>query len=117
MDSSGKILARGYAGGNCGKDPDGRNNPNLQEVPKVGPLPCGIYTMDTPVPQSQLGPFAIPLDPDPTNEMFGRGHFYIHGDRTNEPGCASEGCIILPRQVRERMWASDDHTVIVVRGD
>ena len=117
MMHDGKIIARGYAGGNCGKDPDGRNNPDMQNVPCVGPLPCGSYMLGEPIPQSKLGPFAIPLIPAIDNEMFGRKSFYIHGDRTNAPGNASEGCIILPRQIREKMWASDDRILTVVRGD
>lgn len=114
FDKNNKRIATGYAGGNCGKNPEGRNNPYMQNVACVGPLPRGLYRMTTPVPQSQLGPYAIPLMPAATNEMFGRGHFYVHGDRTNAPGSASEGCIIMPRAVREQMWNSDDHDILVI---
>lgn len=66
------------------------------------------------MPESKLGPFAIPLIPDPSNEMYGRGDFYCHGDSIENPGCASEGCVILPRTVRETIWNSTDHELQVV---
>ena len=113
----GKVVATGYAGGNCGKNPEGKNNPDMQNVKCIGPLPEGGYTLGLPVPQSHLGPFAIPLVPDESNDMFGRGDFYMHGDRTAAPGSASEGCIIMPRAVRDMVWASSDHRITVVRGD
>ena len=102
----------GYAGGNCGKNPEGKNNPTMQNVPKIGPLPQGTYTFGTPVLQSHLGPFAIPLIPDPANEMFGRSDFYVHGD-TTPSGNASEGCIIVQRAIRNAMAASPDQELEV----
>lgn len=116
LDAAGRVVATGYAGGNEGRNPEGRNNPDMQDKRSVGPLPVGWYHFDEPVPQSHLGPFAIPLEPDESNEMFGRGNFYMHGDRTNAPGCASEGCIIMPRAVRNLVWDSDDHLLQVIRG-
>jgi len=113
-DPDGHLVATGYAGGNLGLHPEGKNNPAMQQLHLIGPLPRGLYTMGTPVAQSRLGPFAIPLIPDPANEMFGRGDFYIHGDRIGAPGCASDGCIIMPRQVRNLIWASSVHTLEVV---
>lgn len=106
-------VATGYAGGNCGLSPEGKNNPDMQNVPKVGPLPQGKYKFGTPVAQSHLGPFAIPLIPDPANEMFGRSDFFVHGD-TTPGGNASEGCIIVPRYVRNAMAASPDQELEVV---
>lgn len=113
FDSLSSVVATGYAGGNEGKNPEGKNNPTMEREPFIGPLPVGIYEMKTPIPKSHLGPFAIPLEPNPTNEMYGRGHFYLHGD-TTPSGNASEGCIIMPRAIREKMWASADHVVMVV---
>jgi hypothetical protein len=112
-DPAGLICATGYAGGNCGKNPEGKNNPDMQNVQCVGPLPQGVYTLSMPVEGTHLGPFAVPLIPDPANEMFGRGRFYCHGD-TTPSGNASEGCIIMPRAIRERIAASGD-TITVVR--
>lgn len=114
FDPAGKLVARGYAGGNCGKNPEGVNNPEMQEVHSCGPLPQGIYTFGEVVLKSHLGPFAIPLIPDADNEMFGRSGFYCHGDTTQLNQSASEGCIILPRNIREQLWASQDHRLEVV---
>ena len=116
LSHNGEVVATGYAGGDCGRSPVGKNNPAYQNVPKVGPLPVGKYTFGTPVPQSHLGPFAIPLIPDPANEMFGRSDFYVHGD-TTPSGNASEGCIIVPRSVRNAMAASPDQELEVVSGE
>jgi hypothetical protein len=115
-DPDGVSVAAGYAGGNCGKNPEGKNNPDMQDRKSIGPLPCGFYTFGQPVLQSHLGPFAIPLIPYPDNEMFGRGGFYIHGD-TTPGGNASEGCIILPRLIRNQLWNSTDHKLEVVSGE
>ena len=111
----GNLAATGYAGGNCGKNPDGKNNPAMQDVQCVGPLPQGVYTVGAPVEGTHLGPFALPLTPDPSNQMFGRGRFYMHGD-TTPAGNASEGCIIMPRAIREAVSASGD-TITVVSGE
>lgn len=108
------LVATGYAGGNGGQNLEGRNNPDMQNVKSVGPLPQGLYTQGKPVMQSHLGPYAIPLIPDPNNEMFGRSAFYMHGDSIQKPGCASEGCVIVPRSVRERFVKSGE-TLKVVR--
>lgn len=116
-DPSGTILARGYAGGNCGKNPEGINNPDMQYEKCIGPIPIGKYTFGTPIEQSHLGPFAIPLIPDPSNEMHGRSGFFMHGDRSNATRSASEGCIIMPRNIREVCWHSEIHQLEVVRGD
>ena len=114
-DPQGNCVATGYAGGNEGKNPEGKNNPDMQDKPCIGPLPEGMYTLETPIMQSHLGPFAIPLEPDSGNTMFGRGYFYVHGDTIASPGSASEGCIIMDRTTRNMMWESSDHRLKVVR--
>ena len=112
-DPNGVLVSVGYAGGECGARPDAVNNPVLQDVVNVGPLPCGAYLIEAPIEHSRLGPFALPLLPEATNEMFGRSDFYMHGD-TPAPGQASDGCIIMPRAVREQVWASNDHALSVL---
>ena len=105
-DPQSNHVATGYAGGNCGKNKEGINNPDLQDKPCIGPLPEGLYTLGKVVLESHLGPFAIPLIPDESNEMFGRGDFFCHGDTISNPGCASKGCIILNRNTREEIYKS-----------
>ncbi len=113
-DPQGNCVATGYSGGGCGQDPDAVDNPDDVALKGIGPLPEGLYTFGQPVPQSKLGPFAIPLSPDPSNQMYGRGDFFCHGDSTQHPGDASEGCVIMPLTWRQAMWNSTDHQLQVV---
>lgn len=91
----------GYAG--AGK---GKNNPAMQHVRNIGPIPQGNYTVGTPYNSKKTGPFSLPLKPAKSNNMFGRDAFLMHGD--NRTRTASEGCIIFPRDVREAVDKSDD---------
>jgi hypothetical protein len=113
-DPNGRFVSKGYAGGNCGKNPEGIDNPDMEGVKNIGPLPEGFYTFGVPVEHSQLGAFAIPLIPDAANDMKGRGGFFLHGD-TTPPGKASEGCIVQPRPTRDAAHVSPDQRLQVVR--
>jgi hypothetical protein len=104
-----RVYGLGYSG--LG---EGKNNPAKQETHNVGPIPVGGYTIEAPHDSVLHGPFVLPLTPDPTNSMFGRSAFLIHGDSKTHPGQASEGCIIMPRDVREAVWASTDHHLQVI---
>ena len=106
-DKNGKVVATGYSGKGQGK-----NNCDMQHVKNVGPIPRGLYTIEEPRRSEKVGPFAMDLTPYPKNEMHGRSAFLIHGD--NRDGTASEGCIILPRKVRNLIWDSDDRILLVV---
>jgi hypothetical protein len=37
----------------------------------------------------------------------------IHGDSSQHPGNASNGCIITGAHNRQRIWASGDHALVV----
>ena len=95
---------------------EGKNNPAMQDVHNVGPIPCGDYWINAPQNTVTHGPFVLPLLAEKENQMFGRYGFLIHGDSIVEPGTASEGCIILSRQVRQAIWASGDRRLRVVPG-
>ncbi|HUD64672.1 MAG TPA: tlde1 domain-containing protein [Candidatus Sulfotelmatobacter sp.] len=114
FDQDGELVGAGYSGGNCGQNPEGKNNPAMQKIHCVGPLPIGVYTISPPEDTVTHGPFVLPLTPYPTNFMFGRSGFLIHGDSVLRPGDASEGCIIMPRAVRERIWQSHDYSLQVI---
>jgi Protein of unknown function (DUF2778) len=112
-DPAGTLRWTGYAGGNEGRNPEGINNVSMEGIKSIGPLPRGLYSFGQPIMQSHLGPFAIPLTPSSSNNMLGRGDFFLHGD-TTPSGNASMGCIILNRATRNAMWASTDHQLQVV---
>ena len=113
FDPTGALVVKGYAGGNCGKNKEGINNPDKQNVEKIGPLPEGMYSLGQLILESHLGAYAIQLIPDADNQMFGRKDFFCHGD-TTPSGNASEGCLILPRAIREALWKSTDRRVKVI---
>lgn len=93
----------------------GKNNPELQAVPNVGPVPQGTwYIGGPPVPTAEHGPYVLHLTPAQGTETFGRSAFLIHGDSAAHPGEASRGCVIVPRNIRESIWLSGDHTLEVV---
>jgi len=105
-------VEKGYAGHG-----DGYNNPDMQDVHDVGPLPRGRYIIGNPRDGGPHGPFVLPLAPDPSNQMFGRSAFLIHGDKkSGPPKSASNGCIILSRPTREKIAASGDRELIVAIG-
>jgi hypothetical protein len=109
-DSRMQLVATGYAGAG-----EGKNNPDKQHVKNTGPLPVGLYRIEAPREGTDMGPLAIPLTPDPGNEMWDRSGFYIHGDSIAAPGTASEGCPIFHRPEREKIVRSDDKWLVVMR--
>jgi hypothetical protein len=98
----------GYAGHGRG-----RNNPDLDCVTNLGPLPRGRYRVSLPFHHPTKGPFCFRLTPDEANVMHGRSGFLIHGD--NARGDASEGCIILGRPAREQIARHSVRDLYVVR--
>jgi hypothetical protein len=91
----------------------GLNNPAMTNAPDVGPLPVGTYTIGRPMEDDHVGIFALPLTPDPSNQMFGRSAFFIHGDNPALNHTASDGCIILARAIRNDIANTADDTLIV----
>ena len=110
LDQNGKKLATGYSGAGNGK-----NNPEMQNVHNVGPIPEGDWTISgPPVDTKSHGPYVLRLIPEPETETFGRSGFLMHGDSKEHPGTASEGCIIVPKAVREKVWKSGDRELTVI---
>ena len=110
-DPSGAVRATGYSGAD-----DGKNNPSMQSVHDVGPIPQGSWIIGAPVNTEKHGPYVLPLTPETGTTTFGRSGFLIHGDSIEHPGCASEGCIIMPPDVRHAIWESGDHRIVVLGG-
>lgn len=99
LREDGALVAVGYSGFG-----EGKNNPALQAVHDVGPIPRGDYhitgpeCVDAPGPH---GPYVLRLTPASGTNTHGRSGFLIHGDSAEHPSAASHGCIVLPRAVRE----------------
>jgi len=101
-----QFVATGYSGAGIG-----RNNPAEESVPDVGPIPQGRYSIGPPFDAVIQGPCVMRLTPV-GHDALGRDGFLIHGD--NLAHDASTGCIILPREVRDAIAASDDCDLEVV---
>jgi len=101
---------------------DGVNNPALQPVQGVGPIPQGMWKINAPIKSQHTGPFALPLIPFASTETFGRGiaePFEMHGDWVGHEGqrLASCGCVISALEGRESVWSiagAGDNLVTVV---
>ena len=103
------VSHNGYSGRNVSGGVQGRNNPDAQNVRNIGPIPQGSYTLEADRPNDGR-PIAFPLTPDSDNNMYGRSGFMIHGD--NAQNDASQGYIIMPRDVRELLHEGDRLEVI-----
>ena len=109
IDPDGELFASGYAGNGAGL-----NNPAMQFVVRIGPLPVGRYTIGEPYDHPRLGPLTVNLTPDAGNDMRGRAAFRIHGDNARGDRSASQGCIVTNRQTRQDIVDSDCDRLRVV---
>lgn len=99
------------------------NNPAAQGSQGKGPLPCGLYQIMTFKDQTTNSghrlAFAARLVASPSNIMFGRDGFFIHGMTVTDVGkpvaarTSSNGCIIAPHDVR-RIVADSKVTLLEV---
>ena len=109
LSRAGAIVSCGYSGAGRGK-----NNPAMQAAQGVGPIPRGRWRIVAVKDSPNTGPFTIVIDAEPGTDTCGRSAFRIHGDSIARPGTASHGCIILPRTIRQAIWASGDRALEVV---
>ena len=110
LSQNGEVVGRGYSGFDNGK-----NNPAMQAVHDVGPIPQGEWTITgPPFNTAEHGPFVLRLEPASATNTFGRSGFLMHGDSIHAPGTASKGCIIMQRTLREQVWDSGDTDLEVV---
>ncbi len=106
-----------YAGeGYAGRD-KGLNNPLYQREPNVGPLPQGNYSI-APIQtnvtsQGTVLPESMRLIPSPGTKMFDRSGFLFHGGNFSTFD-SSNGCLVLPLDVRRKVGASGDNDLRVV---
>lgn len=109
-DGVGTISNHAWAGNHAGK-----NNPSMQKVRCVGPLPQGVYTILPPVTHPHLGPFAMKLEPVEGTDTFGRDGFWWHGasSNPNNYGQESMGCVISDRGSRVAGWETGARQLLV----
>ena len=107
-DDRGLLITRGYSGGG-----EGLNNPKLEAVKNIGPIPRGMWVLSCLYDSKSVGPHAIVLEPSGHNALE-RTYFRIHGDNRHMNKTASEGCVILPRPIREKVWNSGDKLFLVI---
>ncbi len=96
----------GYSGSGLG-----RNNPNMQDVPYVGPIPQGCWVVGAPTGRRGTGPYSLPLTPLPDNDVFSTprdpNSFLLHGPNTRRPNDSSTGCPIIDWPSRQAIPAGE----------
>jgi hypothetical protein len=105
--SNGEPLGKGYSGHG-----QGLNNPKLEMVHNLGPIPAGIWEIGLFFDDKHLGPCVAALRPT-SQDVFGRGGFFIHGDNKSMNHTASDGCIILSKTLREAIRDSGDNLIAI----
>lgn len=104
------VVGIGYAGHGWG-----RNNPRMEKVHGIGPLPAGDYTIGPlEMQHAALGLNVCALMPDPANTMYNRSGFFLHGRKSPTDLDASEGCIVLDHTSRMRVATSADRKLRVI---
>ena len=109
LSHNGMVITRGYSGvqGFC------QNNPFCEWISNYGPIPRGEWRIGAPHNTKTHGPHVMALTPV-GHFGYGRSGFLIHGDKIKKPGTASQGCIILGPDIRQRISNSHDTTLFVV---
>ena len=118
FEHDGVYITTGYSGWDDGDNipepGEGKNNPDMQAVRNIGPIPVGQYTIGPAYQHETKGPIVMRLTPKEGTDTLGRSGFLVHGDSLRAPGTASHGCIILNRTVRTQIAASTDRDLEVV---
>ena len=116
--ANGTLFGTGFAGHG-----DGKNNPDMQGVVGVGPLPIGVYhAVGMREHDPRTGWYTIVLEPEPMTRNYilslGRNPdtFRIHGDSMDHTGESSDGCMVFDRSTRLDFWKGDDKEIHVVTG-
>lgn len=112
---NGGVVGIGYSG-----HLQGLNNPELETIHDVGPIPAGTWSMaiikgedGLPCDYENKRAPVIRLEPNPGTDTFGRAGFLCHGDLIEHEGeeVASLGCMVQPKYVRQQM------AVAITEGD
>ncbi len=92
----------------------GLNNPDMEQVHNVGPIPAGMWRLDYVGVDGHLGALVFHVLPQDGTETFGRSGFCIHGDNPLGNHSASDGCIILAHEYRQLICDSTDRVLQVM---
>lgn len=109
LSFNGEIIAKGYSGFG-----EGKNNPAMEKIADIGPIPRGVYNIGPSYDDKEKGPCVMRLTPSLWTDPHGRSGFMIHGDSIIHPGMASHGCIILMHDVRIEISEGTDKIIEVV---
>ncbi len=107
---NGMSVGLGYSGAGTSSE-TGRNNPSMEGRAFQGPIPTGEYSIGGAHRHETKGPQVMRLTPI-NHDALGRNGFLIHGD--NARNNASEGCIILGRELRDQIHRSGDTVIRVI---
>lgn len=113
-ESCRRFIGNGYSGREAGL-----NNPAMQGVQDVGPIPVGTWSIGPAFTHALAGPVTMRLMPVAGTNTLGRDGFMIHGDTAvhaanpTPDNSASHGCVVLARNLRDQIAASDDRSLIV----
>jgi hypothetical protein len=107
---TGHLVGVGYSGA-----PGSVNSPHMENIHNVGPIPRGRWRIGPlEAHHPHLGPHVMSLTPI-GHHAHGRTSFYIHGDNQQGNQSASNGCVIMGLDIRNRIGHSHDHLLEVVR--
>lgn len=98
----------GYSGHGVGLDAH-----SMEAVRAVGPIPCGLYKISAPYDDGHLGTIVMNLDPV-GHDADGRSLFRMHGDNALQNFTASDGCIVMARDIRTTVANSGDQDLEVI---
>jgi hypothetical protein len=104
-----EAIGRGYSGAG-----EGLNAPEKEAVRNVGPIPAGEWIIGEPFEHETCGPLSMRLTPR-GHAANGRSGFLIHGDNARGDKSASRGCIILSRELRQKIADSGIRELVVVK--
>jgi hypothetical protein len=107
IEHNGTVVSQGYSGARTA-------GINLsQAVGFFGPIPRGPYAIG--LSFSNKSPTCVLSLTPMGHAALGRSGFLIHGDNIDpsKAGTASDGCIILPLNIRTAIWNSGDRTLFV----
>ena len=110
VEQNGKTIAGGYSGGGLRF----MNRGLAQQFPDHGPIPRGMYRIGWSFSCKGKHGYVLSLTPF-GHTAQNRTSFLIHGDSEapHRQGNASEGCIILPLEVRKAIWDTHDRVLRV----